>query len=887
MMPRNPAGVPGKLPELLAPAGSPAAFRAAVAAGADAIYLSGKRFGARKFAANFSDAGIEEAVTYAHAHGVRVYVTVNTLIHDRELAGVMEYLAWLWSVGVDAVLVQDTGIAALAREYLPGLAIHASTQMTVHNADGVRWAGEHRLSRVVLARELPLDEVARIAEETRDTGVGLEVFIHGALCYGYSGQCLLSSVIGGRSGNRGMCAQPCRKPYTLVQGETDESGRPVRLADVPLKERFLLSPRDLCTYHRLPELVRSPVVSLKIEGRMKSPEYVAIVVSTYRQALDAIAAGTWTPSEEAFRDLLLAFNREFTAGYLFGDRYEDLMGRGAPDNRGLPIGRVARYDRKTSIAVIRPLIPVIPLTGDGLHILRPDKPEQELGFALNTSPKITRDGYTLSLPAPVPEGAMVSITSSRDLEARARRIIAKPAPELLRPLPVDLEVTVGAGGSCRISGTITCPDGRHISVSYQPDQYLEPARTQPLSRAQLEEQLRKTGGTPFTVRHFTLDYDGNLFAPVALTNEFRREFFRRAAEQLDAAFRPSPEEVVAARQRLPALPQPSSSRGIRSGDRDGAARLRLSVYTGSPEGVREAAAAGADTICFEPLLYTGRHLCTGRGEQPSPRSQILDALATCATSGTLLVWKLPRIIHDPQLDTLLPELRFLHANGLAACMTGNSGISRAVIRAAPGIALHGSTGLNIWNHIAATRAGIPYALLTLSPELSRDDIRTLTSLSAASGTAPAFSLIIQGSSEAMVTEDCIPRLVRHCRAGGTGDSTSGKPGFLGLRDETGRVFPVRTDGTCRTRIANASELCLVDMLPDISDAGIAGITIDARFRPPSYTGTMVRIYREAIGIAGNDTGTARESGLRRLKERVQEIALGGITAGHFLRGLKE
>ena len=619
---------------------------------------------------------------------------------------------------------------------------------------------------------------------------------------------------------------------------------------------------------------------------MKSPEYVAIVVSTYRKALDAIAAGTWKASEEAFRDLLLAFNREFTAGYLFGEQYEDLMGRDAPDNRGLLIGRVERYDRKTSAAVIHPLIPVIPVTGDGLHILRSDKPGQELGFALNTSTKMTRDGYTLALPGPVPDGAMVSITSSRELEARARRIIAKPSPELLRPLPVDIEVTVGTGGSCRIAGTITRPDGMLIPVSYQSARCMEPARTHPLTPGQLEEQLRKTGGTPFVVRRCTIDYDGTLFAPVAVLNEVRREFFRLAGEQMDAASRPSRERVEQARQGLPSLTVPAPA-SLPSGSMAGAARLRLSVYTDSPEGVREAVAAGADTICFEPLLPTGRHLCTGGTADPSLRSQILAARDTCASAGALLVWKLPRIAHDSLLGTLLPEIRFLHDNGLAACMTGNPGISRAVHGAAPGIALHGSAGLNIWNHVAATRTGTPYALLTLSPELSRDDIRTLIALAAAGGTAPAFSLVVQGSSEAMVTEDCIPRLVRHCHGDHAGDGYTRPPGFLGLRDETGRVFPLRTDGDCRTRIANASELCLIDLLPDILDAGIADIAVDARYRPPAYTGRMVRLWREATEIVRNDTGQSRDDALRRLRDRVKEIALGGITTGHFIRGLKE
>ena len=287
------------------------------------------------------------------------------------------------------------------------------------------------------------------------------------------------------------------------------------------------------------------------------------------------------------------------------------------------------------------------------------------------------------------------------------------------------------------------------------------------------------------------------------------------------------------------------------------------------------------------MLPSCRHLCGGSAADPSLRSQILAARDTCASAGALLVWKLPRIAHDALLDTLLPELRFLHDNGLAACMSGNPGISRAIHAAAPDIVLHGSAGLNIWNHVAATRTGMPYALLTLSPELSRDDIRTLTALAAAGGTAPAFSLIVQGSSEAMITEDCIPRLVRHCREGSAGDGNTRQPGFLGLRDETGRVFPLRTDGDCRTRIANASELCLIDLLPDIHGAGIADIAVDARYRPPAWTGRIVRLYREATELVLTGTGPSREAELRRLRDRVKEIALGGITTGHFIRGLKE
>lgn len=864
------------LPELLAPAGSPEALRAAIAAGADAVYLSGKRFGARKYAANFSDAEIEEAVRYAHSYGIRVYVTVNTLIHDRELDGVLEYLSWLWSIGVDAVLVQDTGLAALAREYLPGLVLHASTQMTIHNSDGVRWAAEQGFSRVVLARELSLYEVERIAEETKDTGTGLEVFAHGALCYGYSGQCLLSSVIGGRSGNRGMCAQPCRKPYALVQGETDAYGRPVNLAEVTLKERYLLSPKDLCTYQHLPELVKSPVASLKIEGRMKSPEYVAMVVSTYRRALDAIAAGSWEPSREAYRDLLMAFNREFTDGYLFGDRYGKLMGRDAPDNRGLAVGRVERYDGKNKTAFIRPSCPVTPVPGDGLLVTLQGEPGRDLGFALNAATTASPRGYLLPVPAPVPEGALVYITSSPGFDARVRRIIAKPPGDLLRPLPANLEITVSSSGSVTVDGTVTRPDGRTITVSYRPDQALEPATNHPLTAGQLEEQFRKAGGTSFVVRTCIIRYDGGLFAPMALLNEMRREFFRRAGELLDASYRPSSDEIGKAREGLKARVS-GRSHPARSG-RTVADRLRLAVSTNTPDGVRGALDGGADAVLFEPAVPSERHTCGNRLPRDLLRIQIREALDACRNTRARFVLKLPRILHDGELEMILAEIRDAEREELPFCMSENHGTSHAVARAFPGMTLYGGAGLNIFNHAAATKSTPRYRLLTLSSELSRTDIAELTASAAGTEDVPEFALIVQGSSEALVTEDCIPRLARQCR---------GDPGrLLALRDETGRVFPLHEATDCRTRIANAAELCLIDMLPEIRDAGIAEITIDARFRPAAYALGMTRLYREAVD-AVVETGSLRKGKLRDLTERAKALALGGITAGHFIRGLKE
>ncbi|MEN6395030.1 MAG: DUF3656 domain-containing protein [Methanoregula sp.] len=876
-----------KIPELLAPAGSMESFRAAVAAGADAVYLSGKRFGARKFAQNFSDAEIAEAIGIAHARGVRVYVTVNTLVHDRELPGVAEYLVRLYAMGVDAVLVQDPGVAAIARETVPGLVLHASTQLTIHNADGVRWAHEQGFSRVVLARELPLPEIEAIARETQDTGVGLEVFAHGALCYSYSGQCLLSSVIGGRSGNRGMCAQPCRKKYSLFAADVDKYGRPTGLHDMQVQDQYLLSPKDLNTYREIPRLVNSPVVSLKIEGRMKSPDYVAIVVSTYRRALDAAAAGTFVPDKSVERDLMLAFNREFTRGYLFSDRFEKLMGRDRPDNRGLRIGTVARYDRSSGTVTISPGQPVDLHPGDGLLFILPNHPATAWGYALNCEPDVQKDGIVLAVPRPVLAGAHVFLTFSLDLSTRARQITALAPADLRHPVPVDMVVSVDADGHLALAGTIHPPGKDPVAVENTSDLQLVPARSRPLLKEQLAAQLAKTGGTPFVIADLEIKYDGTLFTPVSEINRVRREFFARAQEILISASRPRPEEVKAAEQRLrrfiakypvfPSHPEPALQK---IPDR----RMSICLFADSLESVEAGTRAGAETICFEPCGFPYPAGADADAENARVEAVIRSAIETCKKHNSHLVWKLPRITRQAEIAAIRSLLPRLQAAGLSACMVENPGTASAVMAAAPGLALAGSCALNVFNaETARVFARMPFEMLLLSPELTGSDIADLVHAVRLQGEGPKLAVFVQGNIETMVTEDCLRAVISRChRTSGSCKNTR----WLGLRDETGHLLPVRIDDACRSHIFNAAETCLIDAVPELMQVGVDAIMIDARGRPADYTRDMLRIYRDAMTQAAQKSG-AQPHDFTALKDRVKTIALGGITAGHYTRGLKE
>jgi putative protease len=833
-----------RLPELLAPAGSPEALKAAVAAGADAVYLSGKRFGARKFAANFGEEELKEAMDYAHLRGVKVYVTVNTLIRDDELQEVARYLFNLYEMGADAVLVQDLGVVYLARQIVPDLELHASTQMTIHNSEGATWATQQGLKRVVLAREVSLREIEDMAKGTK---AGIEVFVHGALCYCYSGQCLLSAAIGGRSGNRGMCAQPCRKPYVLLRGEKDEYGRPMSLQAAPIKEKFLISTRDLSVYRHLGRIVKSPVESIKIEGRMKSPEYVAIVTSIYRKALDQIASGGWKPSEDDMQELALAFNRDFTAGYLLGAK--DIMGREMSDNRGVFVGTVTSYDSRIEEAAVKLAGPLTPEQGDGLVI---QSPGQEVGMVVYRP--LLKDGLLrLRTPERVRPGAKVYMTSSTALSRKAQKIVSSTQAQT----PIDLRVSFDEG-TPTVEGFLE--GGKRIEV--RADFSMEKAKSQPLTKEQIEAQLRRTGGTPFIVRKLEMDYPGGLFAPLGALNQLRRDLLARAEGAVTRTHIPAREKVAEAQKRLRGMAQEISAL-----DASAPKQRRvpsLAVYADSLEAVRGAAEGGCRRIYFEPEI-------DWKKEHGKRASDLLrEAKALCPEAE--LIWKWPKITRDEFLRFTVPLLQEAKAEGI---MVEGMGAAKAVLEALPDARLYGASGLNVWNHLSVRQLELEgFRSVTLSPELSADQLALLISMSRSGRTqTPEMELIVQGSLEVMTTEDCIPCLA-------IGDAE-----FWGLQDFR-RVFPLRADNDGRTHIFNSVETCLLDFMPRLFEMGLDGIAVDARGRTGKYAREMTEIYLQAINLTEKG-GMHLEKDLKALKEDARDRSLGGITTGHFLKGLKE
>ena len=852
-----------KLPQLLAPAGSPAALAAAIAGGADAVYLSGKRFGARKFAANFDEPALARAIDYAHLRNVKVYVTVNTLIRENELYDVALYLLRLFEMGVDAVLLQDLGLGLLAGRMVPELERHASTQMTIHNKEGAIWANRAGFRRAVLAREVGLDEIKTMGQELekeKDTalqGIGLEVFVHGALCYSYSGQCLLSSAIGGRSGNRGMCAQPCRKPYVLLRGEKDRYGRPTGLAAQPQRERFLISTRDLCVYRHLDRIVRSPIESLKIEGRMKSPEYVAIVTRIYKRALQAIAKGKWSPSSEDERDLALSFNRDFTEGHLLGAR--DVMGREMSDNRGVLIGSVTSFDVQRGEAAVRLSGPFCPEKGDGLVFLAPG---QEMGLVVQKV--VQKDGLLrLMTPERVRPGSKVYLTGSMALAKKAQEIIASDKIEI----PLDLTITWQEGTPLLEA---RLEDGRIVQVKAAFK--MEKAINQPTSRQQIVSQMLRTGGTPFVVKKITMDYAGDLFAPIGALNQARRDLLEKVQEALLEKRRPTKEKVERARDILKELNLSASASPASTGPASPApttsmARIpSLAVYADSLETVRGAVLGGCQRVYFEPVLGWAEKERTLKAEK-----LIEEAKAICGK--VPLIWKWPKITNAEFFKFANPLLARANVD---AIMVENVGSVQAVIEAGPKVHLYGASGLNVCNHLTVQALAPPLEQLTLSPELSARQLADTVAAVRLIPDAPQIVLMVQGNLEVMVTEDCMP-------LPGKGEYDAKE--FWGLQDMR-RIFPLRLDDDHRTHIFNSAETCLLDQMPEIFAIDLDGVAVDARGRTVEYAREMTKIYKKAIDLTQRGGETLRQD-LESLKESIRPLALGGITHGHFQKGLKD
>lgn len=487
--------------ELLAPAGTMESLKAAVQSGADAVYLGGDKFSARAYATNFNEENMKSAVDYCHFYGVKVYVTINTLLKEGEVTEALEYANFLYNINVDAVIIQDLGLAYLIKNHIKGLEIHASTQMTIHNGEGALFFKEKGFSRIVLSRELSLDEIKYISE---DLGIETEIFIHGALCISYSGQCLMSSIIGGRSGNRGRCAQTCRMPFKLINKTKNIE-----------KEGYIMSPKDICTIENIKEIISSGASSLKIEGRMKRPEYVAGVVKAYRKAIDEYYNNLETPKQEEKKILSQLFNREgFSKAYLFGNSGKDMMAFNFPKNTGIYLGKVEndksiilkeKLDIKDGIRAGEDGFIVSAIIKDGCEVKT-----AKLGDKVKLKPNKYKKGDNLYK------------TSDNELLER----LSNYHKNIYRKYSLDIEVSFKIGYPINLKCNFM---NKEFEIN---GEKVQKALNKPLHKDKIVNNLRKTGNTAFEIKEIIFKDFEDGFLSLSNINDIRRELIENIEKNL-------------------------------------------------------------------------------------------------------------------------------------------------------------------------------------------------------------------------------------------------------------------------------------------------------------------------------------------------------------------
>ena len=716
--------------ENLAPAGSRAALERAEAAGADAVYLGYAAFSARAGAGNFTREELAEAIRYAHARHMRVHVTLNTLVKDRELPEVIEVIRMLRELQADAVLVQDAGILRIMRHLCPGLTVHASTQMAIHNRTGVRWCGKQGISRAVLARECSLAEIRKCAS----AGIEVEVFGHGAQCVSVSGLCLMSSMAGDRSGNRGRCAQPCRGEY-IYRG----------------KKGAWLSPRDVCLRDDLAALRDAGAVSVKIEGRLKRPEYAAVVAGAYRKGLDSLEAGSFRKSGEAEREALLQiYNRGgFMRGYAFGCEDAGVIDPAEPKHTGVEIGRVESADRHLArVRLTRELH-----DGDQL-VIRGRSVSPDMIYA----GKEAEPGETAVLRLREDVSARAGDRVFRLTDARQmKQAAALPG----RRVTADLYLRAVPGEKL----SLTASDGECF-VTLEGDTVQE-ARTRAADPAELKQNLSRTGDTLFLPGRMEVETE-NAFVPVSEINRIRREALAALEQKRAEDFAPDcgaegtvPETVLPEREIPPMIT-------VRTAEQAEAAERRGYRVIRYPEDWREEA---------------------------------LERLLREMTPGQWL--RLPDVCEEDTLE-MIRGMTEKYRDRLGGVVLGTIG----QLGAEWPVPFGAGSGIPVMNRQAAallTEEGC--AFVTASPELTGKELAELTA-----GNAP-ITVQVYGRAQLMLLHHCPARTAlglksghRDCRMCDTAekDALAG----TGLEDRMGHRFPL-----LRQRLPEGCLVRLMNMLP--------------------------------------------------------------------------
>ena len=810
----------GFIMELLAPAGTMENFMAALESGADAIYLGGKVFNARAHAANFGIDELREAVRLAHILDVSVYVTVNILIGDTELKDLEQYIKDLDSIGVDAIIVQDLAVAEIAKRVAPNIHLHGSTQMTAATLDAVRFYESLGFTRVVLARELSLKEIQHICKHCK---AEIEVFVHGALCVCYSGQCLMSSFIGGRSGNRGACAQPCRLPYELL----DSKGESV----LPKHEAYLLSPKDLNYSEHMNELVAAGVTSFKVEGRMKKVSYVRQVIGTYREILDEASI-----HENQRKALASGFNRGFSTAYL-----EDTVGRQmmtvvAPNHQGKPIGESYTKKGEVYLSLTEPieqgsLVKILQSNGSVTY------------YTVDDEWTCVSDTLYKGRPA---EGLAVGqlYLASTPKNAKSRGL-----QDFTRKYDMSVYLSVGSNGETNYTELTAILDSG-LSVTVTNEYVPAIANKVPTSLEKVTEQLGRLGNTLFRLSYVDIP-DGPYMWPASVLNALRRD----AVTALETALITHHVESWQALQVTGDVDYDFKAQQELSYD----TCPMISARVDEIEGVKAAISGGAQKIVFG-----GDRL----SRTPYALSIYDEVARLCAQSDMICTFATPRVVKDDEVEAYKHTLE-------AIVQARPDSISIHVPQALLWLrelgytgAIEADTGLNIFNtptlhfweqlHISCVNP---------SQELTLKQITEL-----AKHSHVPIETMIHGYTEMMISEYCaIASFV------GTGSKVNCTLTCVkescSLKDRKGEIFPIRTDPYCRMHIMNSHEMDMRAYVPMLLQKGISILRVDGRHMKPSYVKDIVSQY---VGIA---MGTM-EAPPKKIDSQGESI-----TRGHYFRGI--
>ncbi len=807
-----------RLPELLAPAGDWDCVKAAVENGADAIYFGLEKFNARMRAQNFTEASLPKLMEFLHRRGVKGYVTFNTLVFENEIADAENYLRAIIAAGVDAAIVQDVGMCKLIRSLSPDFPIHASTQMTVTSAAGVEFACELGCNLVVLARECSIAEIEKI--QATQLGVGhslpLEVFVHGALCVAYSGQCLTSESLGGRSANRGECAQACRMPYDLIS-----DGKQVSLGD----RKYLLSPQDLAGLEVLPNLIRAGVASLKIEGRLKSPEYVANITRIYRSALDkTLADNPQSAIANPKYEMEMAFSRGLYTGWFSGINNQQLVHARFGKKRGVYLGEVATVSRDSvTLKLEAPL-----KLGDGIVFDAGKPAEKEEGGRLyeiknpkpGTQNSELKFGYDHIDFNRVHVGDKVWKTNDPELDKRLRQTFEGDKIRFQRPIGMEVHGLVGK------PFTLIVRDELGHIAQFESSMPLTQAEKHPLTTERLHEQLGRLGGTPFSLGELKNELAGEVMLPMSELNRLRREAVMELEKQ-----RIQPKRWTLIENRGDAEMQRNPDSNSASPRLGGEAELIVLV--------RNLAQLDAALTCGVQTVYC-------EFEDPKKYREAVTTFHTarsCAAPQSS-IWVAPPRIFKSGEEWTLEQVRSCNADGYLVRNYDH-------LKFFADCRKRGDYSLNIANHFTADYFKNKFALETVTASYDLN----VTQLEALLQGAPPewFEITIHQHMPMFHMEHCV-----FCAflSSGKDYRDCGRPcdvHDVKLRDRVGAEHPLKADVGCRNTVFNSQAQTGAEYVERMLALGVRNFRIEFLNETPEQVTQTITKYRQLL--RGEISGT--------------------------------